>query len=371
MPAAPALTLPAFSAEVPGRLTTRSNRAENAAFAEVLLDAGVLRSEDWCGDVAESIKGGLSRWYDAIPSRSKTANRWRFFDLGFFACDDFDATLGDQFDECDTDEWGLRYNGDPGKPFSGFGFGIGAWTEAVVGSTVRRIEKRLPGAGYALLSLAQSATELMIGCGGPSWAYNFKADYFDHGYATDEEAEESGYPTLTQMERDLPEAARSWARPDDELLEQAAGMRWQGGLREAFRAAIAAQEMLDEGGLSGHEDFIQSWPYLPVRVCWTKGDVVESVFDEYHDMLSNDGGGRDICYFRGFQAGAEGEISPTAAAEAIQRCMRMLDLCDAMLYGLTDKALMTTTTYSPSNDYGPAENDEQLVAVRERLRVGR
>lgn len=344
-PSAPALVLPVLRG-VPVTISLDGTREISIPFAERLLDTSVLVSADWTGDLGASLDSGLQRWIQEIPGGRKCkpgAQRWRFFDLDIFGCDDVEGTIGGYYDDYEPGSWPYFAEGTTNGPVCGLGLGVRHYTEAIVGATVRRIERRCKGAGFALLSVAQSAIGGLVGCGGPRWAHDHMSE-MEHGYCDDDEAEESGYPTLSQIEREMPKQALQRGEADLTVIKRASEMRWQGGVREAMRAAIAIQPSRKDARNFGHESIFGGWPLLPVRICWTKGDCVESVFDMYHDDLQNSGTSpNDSAFFRAFQADAPGEISVNGAADAMERCVQMLDLCDVMLWGLCDHAQSTTT----------------------------
>jgi PRTRC genetic system protein F len=141
------LALPKFTAKVPSFIEYSNASGNLAAFADALLDAGILDETDWHGALIQSIQHGVNRWI------SCHASDWQKLRLGFRYSDDVRTFDVYTYPTMESEQ-----------PVAVFGLWCsGHVVPCCAGARVMELENRLRGAGYAAFSLMECAAAQING----------------------------------------------------------------------------------------------------------------------------------------------------------------------------------------------------------------
>ena len=379
VPAAAFLSVPQCSQSVPARidLTSGNGQAESqqarARIARRLLGMGVLREEDWTGEVNSSVDFGLLRW--AAQEHGGKSLRIADFDVVY-------SENVSAFDFGRPEPYSVScFTGV--EPVGGFALRATGYSEIYAERAVRQWEQVVPGLGFALYDLLERALSCTVGVAGVSWVETrLEGEDWDV-----EEAEEAGYLTLDKFQKGLPPELFK-LRWHPAYAEKALRKR-KPPLSDAQKRVITNALELSEGvtafragaALGDHLAYFDDTQQVySIGARWNNADEMLRVIDDFHDNLMQDDWQTDICYIQCFQLGIEagqaGSLESAithlgAALDLLVRAERLLVALDG------DPKPLPPQPKTPRKPKGKALAEifgeglaaEDTVALDERMRM--
>ncbi|MFN3650054.1 MAG: hypothetical protein ACK47B_10790 [Armatimonadota bacterium] len=347
---------------MPLEVEVSGSEQQLAIFAEVLLEEGILREEDWLGTLCGSIQHGLVRWVNVELG----CERLQHFDVSLAYTDDIDEAQMDDPGCFNFTDWGwvdkFGQKDETTGCFiltcaTGHYFDVGTWgAEVFVGTQILALERLCPGAGWSVFALVQEAVDQQFFGATPVWGdrflefcgYTFGEDASTEadedggddpdegqlrkrvrigaageGYAADLEDDHLAELTRTRFRRAFPEQCFS-ATWDPKVVKKAL-RRCRGAgdacLRETLQTAL---ELAQLGAELDPKRPLNEWGYFArdgvevvnsVTVRWSEDDELPRLIDDYFEHAQNCCGLTTEIFVRGFQL---------AAPETIRTCVRGL-----------------------------------------------
>lgn len=327
--------------------------------AEVLLQEGLVREEDWCGNLADSIKAGLNQWVnDALGAASLNVLR-----LEFVFSDDLEHAEIYHYHQ--PDDWIHEAKGIDGKPVAIFALRVTQYEQIFTGKAVLDLEEIEPGAGFSLFHILCSGLYATVDAATPAWAWE-EMDRQDEWEEENEVTDpphalpgEEDYLNKAAFEKGIPRETYRWdltARQCCNRLSTACA-RIAGytdpkhkAICKALEAGIELSSLLDAFAKWRKQDelntgsqqqyFEETRQLLPIGVRWCGTDNIDRITDEYHDLLMQSGEETDLVWLYGYQTNAPRSIKRAIAA--LQHVLKILPLCDQLLQSLAGPAKFAT-----------------------------
>ena len=365
--AATSLILPIVEDSVPSQVDVFRGSRATAELTDALLREGVLRPDDWQGDLASSLQAGMNRWVN----EELGGGQIRTLPLTFCYTDNITVW------QMDAGEWTENHKGREGRAVGAFAlespyFDEVAKREVFVQGGVEVLERATPGLGYAVLAVVSYALHHTIGAITPTSALD---DVEGWGYS--EEDANDGYLTRKRFLSRIPEEACAWPWSgfEPKRIRQSRIRKLLQTLLSALSSAPSedlqrvVHDTLELYALVGDKkrwlDHSRSWDAysvaIPFHVRWSEDDDIWEVADHYRDVLLNDEGSISFfCWLFGFQLIHRNSLR--LILEATRRTMEILILLDRLLTWL-DKPVTLVRIFAN----GQAETAE--VAERRERRL--
>ena len=331
---APALILPSL-ARVPAGFGIVSGESALPAIASALLDAGVLVSSDWNGNLRESVEGGFARWLNA-----RGWDGMEHLELTAWISDDVEE-MEDYLSN--SHSWSRRYGND-GKVVGGFGLYTQSYAKVSLETRLTELEALQTGCGVSVLTVVERALQDTIGVFSPRLAMDF-AESWQTGWddLEDEAKAEDGQSAVDALNQSVPpqiilpafvrgaiekgRARGKESRGKREILKKAL---WLWGRGEGIRArAQASQKPFNDLPYLCEGETV-----LPVCLRWNDADAMLRLWDDWEHLFFQSERTFN-CFCAAFQVG---EASLPDAIGRFTECVDLLIAADKILdwfYGPT------------------------------------
>lgn len=354
-------TLPAFGECVPAKLCAGSGDERVRRVARSLLDGGVLQSGDWRGDVPSSLSAGIARLIE-----ESGVNTWRFFQMEAFFSTAVETHMEDLFSlETMHLEETVRLDGvanvprEPGM----WGFKHDPYLplpRAHIGARLADVETRYPGAGYAVMGVLSEVIEQFGGMT-PRRAHELATDWKDMACDPELEGEEytqeTGQVCPTAFRHEMPLRAykcQMSARVLQRALERAEVAEPHSHTCDALEMALSltrrvqsARRRFKRGDLAKEPVFhLHAESVVPLFLSWGESDCSTDVGDSFlNDLSGYDGDCTDVVWYSDFDARSPAQT--VAAAKRFVESLRMLSMCDQLLFFLHSTQVAPTKIKRP------------------------
>lgn len=323
-----------------------------AHLCECLLDVGVLKSQDWNGDIAMSLRQGLDRWVHEECG----AKHLSFLHHLIFSCTENLILWSRQFIPVEEDPFlHCIQENIPGiditRPFGAMTLNvnpqIGA-SHAMVGEGVLRMESASAKSGFMTLALINNALGLTVGAGTLPWVYEkWMEEYW-------EDPDDPEAPSFGKWESIVPQAAYNYGYGPKLKGDISTALRsalQRKSLPLGMRSAVMQASRLFENLASIPSNFDHSyfnasiqdgpmWTYLPLLIRWNEHCDSDYVFDAYQEGLHNTDSDMvtGIAFMRVWQdhLPLEHPCSLPSAVAAMRQAFSILADADSLLNFLTN-----------------------------------
>lgn len=289
---------------LPWRYTVRQGGASAGRIADKLLGEGIVRSEDWHGDLPSTITYGLNRWLNEVHEM----DRLEILEPNFVITDNPEELESDltgplDFHELldDVKRHGKSVvQGSLNGPMCAFALTVDNWSYIKAERQIRMLEGLAPGAGYALLGLVDRALAHSIMGFLPCtalglvemWDYNVE-DYYAQGEVPDEDHD---ILTVSNFLKHTPEAVCMATYSSKPLRQAKAAAKaidpamLRHHRRDIIVEALALGRKLGTERIRWEEVNHMSYPGVEslrsVTIGWNDEDWISRVYDDWADQLS-------------------------------------------------------------------------------------